>query len=71
MVVVIKNEAQNQTHSTVPRSCDLDLVLKSYDFLNLRHTFDTPYRTMPTVSRKLKVGFKNGLQIRVFRPRKR
>src|SRR3569623_27008 len=38
MVVVIKNEAQNQTHSTVPRSCDLDLALKSCDFLNLRHT---------------------------------
>ena len=71
MVVIIKNEAQIQTHSTVPRSYDLDLTLKSYDFLKLRHTFDTPYSTMPTVSRKLKVGFRNGLQIRVQQPRKR
>ena len=46
MVLIIKKEAQIQTHTTEPRSCDLDLTLKSYDFLNLRHTFGTSFETV-------------------------
>ena len=64
MVVIIKNEAQIQTHSTIPRSCDLDLTLKSYDFLKLRHTLeDHDYRIS-----KAKSCIQKRTPIRVQRP---
>src|SRR3569623_364533 len=52
MVVNIKNEAQIQMHSLAPRSCDLGITLKSYDFLKLRHTLqDHAYRISKAKSR--------------------